>query len=299
MGVVMKRKRIFVGLGVIAALLIFFFLVLFFIAQSGGRTSRFAFGNKIAIVEVRGVITESSGIIEEIHQYQEDEGVKAIILRIDSPGGGVGPSQEIHREISKVKSKKKVVASMGSVAASGGYYIACASDRIVANPGTITGSIGVIMEFTNIEELFKKIGIKGVVIKSGEHKDIGSPFREMTPDEKKILQDAIDNVHQQFIEAVAKGRKLDREKVVQIADGRIFTGEQAKQIGLVDEMGNLQDAIDTAAKMVGIAGKPNVIYPRKKISLWNLLLDKTISTILEILNEKKFELNYRLLSPTG
>ena len=298
MGVVMKRKRIFVGLGVIAALLIFFFLVLFFIAQSGGRTSRFAFGNKIAIVEVRGAITESSGIIEEIHQYQEDEGVKAIILRIDSPGGGVGPSQEIHREISKVKSKKKVVASMGSVAASGGYYIACASDRIVANPGTITGSIGVIMEFTNIEELFKKIGIKGVVIKSGEHKDIGSPFREMTPDEKKILQDAIDNVHQQFIEAVAKGRKLDREKVVQIADGRIFTGEQAKQIGLVDEMGNLQDAIDTAAKMVGIAGKPNVIYPRKKISLWNLLLDKTISTILEILNEKKFELNYRLLSPT-
>ena len=299
MGVVMKRKRIFVGLGVIAALLIFFFLVLFFIAQSGGRTSRFAFGNKIAIVEVRGVITESSGIIEEIHQYQEDEGVKAIILRIDSPGGGVGPSQEIHREISKVKSKKKVVASMGSVAASGGYYIACASDRIVANPGTITGSIGVIMEFTNIEELFKKIGIKGVVIKSGEHKDIGSPFREMTPDEKKILQDAIDNVHQQFIEAVAKGRKLDREKVVQIADGRIFTGEQAKQIGLVDEMGNLQDAIDTAAKMVGIAGKPNVIYPRKKISLWNLLLDKTISTILEILNEKRFELNYRLLFPTG
>ena len=294
----MKRKRIFVGLGVIAALLIFFFLVLFFIAQSGGRTSRFAFGNKIAIVEVRGVITESSGIIEEIHQYQEDEGVKAIILRIDSPGGGVGPSQEIHREISKVKSKKKVVASMGSVAASGGYYIACASDRIVANPGTITGSIGVIMEFTNIEELFKKIGIKGVVIKSGEHKDIGSPFREMTPDERKIVQDAIDNVHQQFIEAVANGRKMDREKVAQIADGRILTGEQAKQLGLVDEMGNLQDAIDVAAKMVGMVGKPNVIYPRRKISLWNLLLEKTVSTILEILNEKRFELNYRLLSPT-
>ena len=154
---------------------------------------------------------------------------------------------------------------MGSVAASGGYYIACASDRIVANPGTITGSIGVIMEFTNIEELFKKIGIKGVVLKSGEHKDIGSPFREMTPDEKKIVQDVIDNVHQQFIEAVAKGRKMDREKVVQIADGRILTGEQAKQLGLVDEMGNLQDAIDVAAKMVGIVGKPNVIYPKKEV----------------------------------
>ena len=188
---------------------------------------------------------------------------------------------------------------MGSVAASGGYYIACASDRIVANPGTITGSIGVLMEFTNIEELFKKIGIKGVVLKSGEHKDIGSPFREMTPDEKKIVQDVIDNVHQQFIEAVVKGRKMDREKVVQIADGRILTGEQAKQLGLVDEMGNLQDAIDVAAKMVGIAGKPNIIYPRRKVSLLNLLLENTVSTILEILNEKRFELNYRLLSPTG
>jgi protease IV len=250
-------------------------------------------------VEIKGVITESSGIIAEIRQYQEDEGVKAIVLRIDSPGGGVGPSQEIHREISKVKMTKKVVTSMGSVAASGGYYIACASDRIVANPGTITGSIGVLMEFTNIEELFKKIGIKGVVLKSGEHKDIGSPFREMTPEEKKIFQDVIDNVHQQFIEAVAKGRRLDREKVAQIADGRIFTGEQAKQLGLVDEMGNLQDTIDMVAKMVGIVGKPNVLYPKKKFSLWELLVRETASTILEILNEKGFELNYRLLSPMG
>jgi protease-4 len=295
----MKRKRILVGLGVIAALLIFFFSILFFIGRGAGKPSRFAFGNKIAVVEIKGVITESSGIIEEIRQYQEDEGVKAIVLRIDSPGGGVGPAQEIHREISKVKMKKKVVTSMGSVAASGGYYIACASDRIVANPGTITGSIGVLMEFTNIEELFKKIGIKGVVLKSGEHKDIGSPFREMTPDEKKIVQEVIDNVHQQFIQAVAEGRKLDREKVVQIADGRIFTGEQAKQLGLVDQMGNLQDAIDMVAKMVGIVGKPNVLYPKKKFSLWELLVRETASAILEILNEKGFELNYRLLSPTG
>jgi len=294
----MKRKRILVGLGVVAALLIFFFSILFFIGQGAGRTGRFTFGDKIAVVEVKGAITESSGIIEEIHQYQEDEGVKAIILRIDSPGGGVGPSQEIYREISKVKIRKKVITSMGSVAASGGYYIACASDRIVANPGTITGSIGVLMEFTNIEELFKKIGIKGVVLKSGEHKDIGSPFREMTPDEKKIVQDVIDNVHQQFIEAVAKGRKMDREKVVQIADGRILTGEQAKQLGLVDEMGNLQDAIDVAARMVGIVGKPNVIYPKKRFSLLNLFLQESVSTILKILDEKGFELNYRLLSPT-
>jgi len=295
----MNRKRILIGLGVIVALLVFFLSVLFFIGRYIGRPGRFAYGDKIAIIEIRGVITQSSGIIEEIDQYQEDEGVKAIILRIDSPGGGVGPAQEIHREILKVKSKKKVVTSMGSVAASGGYYIACASDLIIANPGTITGSIGVIMEFANIEELFKKIGIKGVVLKSGEHKDIGSPFREMTPEEKKIIQEVIDNVHQQFVQAVAKGRKMDQEKVMQIADGRILTGEQAKQIGLVDQIGNFQDAIDIVAKMVGIEGKPNILYPKRRFSLWELLVRETTSAILDTLNEKGFELNYRLFSPTG
>ena len=295
----MKRKRILIGLGVIAALLIFFISVFFFIGRYMGKPGRFAFGDKIAVVEIKGVITQSSGIIEELNQYQEDDGVKAIILRIDSPGGGVGPSQEIHREILKIKSKKKVITSMGSVAASGGYYIACASDLIIANPGTITGSIGVLMEFTNIEELFKKIGIKGVVIKSGEHKDIGSPLREMTPEEKKIVQGVIDNVHHQFVQAVAEGRKMDREKVVQIADGRILTGEQAKQIGLVDQIGNLQDAIDIVAKMVGIEGKPIILYPKRRFSLWGLLVREMASTLLDILNEKGFELNYRLVSPTG
>jgi len=295
----MKRKRILAGLGVIAVLLIFFFAVLFLTGRTFRKTAGFGFGEKIAVVEIKGVITQSSGIIEEIHQYVEDEGVKAIILRIDSPGGGVGPSQEIHREILKVRSKKKVVTSMGSVAASGGYYVACASDLIIANPGTITGSIGVLMEFTNIEELFKKIGIKGVVLKSGEHKDIGSPFREMTPEEKKIIQEVIDNVHQQFIQAVAQGRRLERAKVAEIADGRILTGEQAKQLGLVDQIGNLQDAIDTVAKMVGISGKPTVLYPKKRFSLWELLVRETASTILEIFYEKGFELNYRLLSSAG
>jgi len=295
----MKRKRILIGLGVMAALLIFFLSVLFFIGRYIGRPGRFAFGEKIAIVEIKGVITQSSGIIEEINEYQEDEGVKAIILRIDSPGGGVGPAQEIHREILKVKSKKKVITSMGSVAASGGYYIACASDLIIANPGTITGSIGVLMEFANIEELFKKIGIKGVVLKSGEHKDIGSPFREMTQEERKIVQGVIDNVHQQFIQAVAEGRKMDRAKVMQVADGRILTGEQAKQIGLVDQIGNLQDAIDIVAKMVGIEGKPNILYPKRRFSLWELLVREITSAILDTLNEKGFELNYRLFSPKG
>jgi protease-4 len=180
---------------------------------------------------------------------------------------------------------------MGSVAASGGYYIASASDRIVANPGTITGSIGVIMQFSNLEELLKKIGVKGVVLKSGEHKDIGSPFREMTPEERRIMQEVLDNVHQQFIQAVADGRKLERSKVAQIADGRILTGEQAKNLGLVDQLGNLQDTIDVAAKMVGIEGKPNVLYPKRKISIWDLLMRDMASAIVDVLTEKGYELN--------
>jgi protease-4 len=291
----MKQKRIWIGLGVIAALLIFFFSILFFIGRfSGGTPGRFAFGDKIAIVEIKGNIAQSSGIIEELQLHLEDERVKAIILRIDSPGGGVGPAQEIHREILKIKSKKKVVTSMGSVAASGGYYIACASDLIVANPGTITGSIGVVMQFSNFEELLKKIGIKGVVLKSGEHKDVGSPFREMTPEEKRIMQEVLENVHQQFIQAVAEGRKLEYSKVVQIADGRILTGEQAKNFSLVDKMGNLQDTIDITAKMVGIEGKPNVLYPKKKISIWELLMRDMASAIIDVMNEKGYELNFPL-----
>jgi protease-4 len=291
----MKRRRVLIGLGVILALLIFFFILLFLIGRySGGKTSRFSFGDKIAIVEVRGVITQSSGVIEEIQQYLADDGVKAIILRVDSPGGGVGPSQEIYREIMRIKSnsKRKVVTSMGSVAASGGYYIACASDLIVANPGTITGSIGVVMQFSNFEDLLKKIGIKGVVLKSGEHKDIGSPFREMTPEEKRIMQEVLDNVHQQFIEAVAEGRKLDRSKVAQIADGRILTGEQAKNLGLVDQLGNLQDTIDITAKLAGIVGKPNILYPKKRISIWDLLIRDMASAVVDVLNEKGYEFSF-------
>ncbi|HXX36099.1 MAG TPA: signal peptide peptidase SppA [Thermodesulfobacteriota bacterium] len=291
----MKRKRILIGLGVIAALLFFFLSILSLIGRySGARSSRLAFGDKIAIVEVKGVIAQSSGIIEELQQYLDDKDVKAIILRIDSPGGGVGPSQEIYREVLKIRPRKKVVTSMGAVAASGGYYIASASDLIVANPGTITGSIGVIMQFSNFEELLKKIGIKGVVLKSGEHKDIGSPFREMTPEEKKIMQEVLDNVHQQFIQAVADGRKLDRAKVAEIADGRILTGEQAKNLGLVDQMGNLQDTIEITAKMVGISGRPNVIYPKRKLSILELLMRDMASAIIDVLNEKGYDLGSAL-----
>jgi protease-4 len=183
----------------------------------------------------------------------------------------------------KARDVKPVVASFGGVAASGGYYVACAAEKIVANPGTITGSIGVVMQFANLEELFKKIGYKGYVLKSGTHKDIGSPFREMTSEEKELLQEVIDNVHQQFIKAVAEGRKLSIEKVSAIADGRIFAGEQAKAVGLVDELGNLEDTILIAARLGGIKGKPAVIYTRKRKSS---LLDFFTESIAQRLKEE-------------
>jgi len=292
----MKGKRILVGVAVIVGLLVFFFAVFLLMGRMMGESGRFAFGDKVAIIEIKGVIAQSSDVIEELLQYREDHGVKAIVLRIDSPGGGVGPSQEIYEEILKVRKEKKVVTSMGSVSASGGYYIACASDVIVANPGTITGSIGVLMQFSSFEELFKKIGIKGVTLKAGAYKDAGSPFREMTPEEKRLMQLVLDNVHNQFIQAVAKGRNLDPAKVTEYADGRIFTGEQAKEYGLVDKMGNLQDAIEEAARLGNISGKPNIIYPRRKRSLLDLLLREMASTLLDVLNEKGYELNY-LVSP--
>jgi len=292
----MKGKRVLVGLAVIVGLLVFFFAVFLLLGRMMGESGRFAFGDKVAIIEIKGVIAQSSDVIEELLQYREDDGVKAIVLRIDSPGGGVGPSQEIYEEILKVRKEKKVVTSMGSVSASGGYYIACASDVIVANPGTITGSIGVLMQFSSFEELLKKIGIKGVTLKAGAYKDAGSPFREMTPEEKRLMQLVLDNVHNQFIQAVAKGRNLDPAKVTEVADGRIFTGEQAKEYGLVDKMGNLQDAIEEAARLGNITGKPNVIYPRRKRSLLDLLLREMASTLLDVLNEKGYELNY-LVSP--
>ena len=229
--------------------------------------------DRIALIRIEGVILDSKETVRELKEFGESSTVKAIVLRIDSPGGGVVPSQEIHDAVKRVRNKnnKTVVASMGTVAASGGYYIASATDRIMANPGTLTGSIGVIMELTNLQGLFKKIGVENVVVKSGRYKDIGSPFRKMTPEDRRILQAVMDDVHRQFIEAVAEGRSLDISEVRPLADGRIFTGRQAKDVKLVDELGNLDDAIRLAADMVGIEGEPKVVEPGKPFSLRRLI----------------------------
>jgi protease-4 len=228
-------------------------------------------GEKVALVRIEGPIIDSKSAMDEIRDYAKDSSVKAIVLRVDSPGGAVAPSQEIYEEVKKAAAKKKVVVSMGALAASGGYYISSPASRIIANPGTLTGSIGVIMEIPNIEGLMNKVGVKTEVIKSGRHKDIASMFRGIGKEEREILQGVLDDVHDQFISAVAEGRQMLPEAVRKLADGRIFTGKQALDAGLVDELGNLDDAIKAAAKLSGIKGEPEVVSKKEKLSFIELL----------------------------
>ncbi|MBW1678722.1 MAG: signal peptide peptidase SppA [Deltaproteobacteria bacterium] len=269
-------------IGLVLALTIFFLFVVILFSLIG-RKGELSLSDKIAIVPIKGVITDSQTIIEQLHKFKKHRKVKAIVIRIDSPGGGVGPSQEIYEEIKKIRKTKRVVASIGSIGASGGYYVACAADKIVANPGAIIGSIGVIVEYANFEKLLEKIGLKRIVIKSGKYKDIMSPLRDITEDEKSLIQNVIDNIQSQFVSAVAEGRNLEKAQVEAIADGRIFTGAQAKELGLIDVLGNFHDAINIAAMMVGIKGEPELIYPEKRYSLLDYLIEKTCQKWEEIL----------------
>ncbi len=245
------------------------------------RDADFEFGEKVGIIEINGVITDAKNTIHNLKRFREDNSIKAIVIRIDSPGGAVGPSQEIYREIRKTSSSKKVVASMGAIAASGGYYIAAGTDGIIANRGTITGSIGVIMGFTNYQELLRKIGLVPVVIKSGEYKDIGSPVREMKAEEKKILKDFAKKIHRQFIMDIVEGRSMNKAEVESLADGRIFTGEESKELGLIDRIGNFEDAIEWAGRMGGIKGKISTVYAReRKFSFLKYITDSSIKNLL-------------------
>ena len=269
-------------LAILAAMGLMVFLVLVGLAAALVG-SRLPFGgDRVAVIPVEGVIMDARGVIEQLSRYRDLPGVKAVVLRVESPGGGVAPSQEIYQEILKFRrdTGKPVVASLGSVAASGGYYVAAATDRIVANPGSLTGSIGVILQIPNLGGLLQKVGIKTTVIKAGEHKDLGSMTRDLTEGERRILQEVMDDVHSQFVEAVAAGRRMDRARVEQLADGRIFSGRQALSIGLVDELGDLPDAIERAGKMVGISGRPKVIQERRsRFSLWDLVTE-SLSPVL-------------------
>jgi len=237
-----------------------------------GPEGALGFGPRVAIVEVEGLIVDGRQVLEELKRHREDPLVRAVVLRIDSPGGVVGPTQEIHAAVRKLREAgKRVVASLGAVAASGGYYVAVAADEIVANPGTLTGSIGVMMQMANLEQLMKKVGVDWVVIKSGQFKDVGNVTRPMTAEERRLLQALLDDVHAQFVDAVSAGRRLPRQEVARLADGRIFSGAQARALGLVDALGGLEDAVNRAAALAGLPLPPRVVEPRRRLNLFELL----------------------------
>jgi protease-4 len=270
----MRRHPVVLGSGLLLLVGVVFFILAYGLGLLSGPTHFFSLRPKVGIVPIVGMIGDSRDIIQQIEAFADNKLIHAVVLRIDSPGGAVAPSQEIYHAIGELKKRKKVIASMGSIAASGGYLIATAADRIIANPGSITGSISTVMHFANVEELMKKVGIRSAIVKSGKFKDIGSPVREMTQEEKALLQAIVDDIYDQFVETVANNRNLPLEKVIEIADGRIFSGRQAMTLGLIDNLGGLNDAIILAGTLSGIEGKPDTLYPKqKKSSILKYLLE--------------------------
>jgi len=275
-----KRHPVLFGLLLLLVIGAGFFLLVYSMSSVTGERASFIAKERIGVVPLKGVITDAKPVVDVLEKFSKDDSIKAIVLRIDTPGGGVGPSQEIFEKVRSVRKKKTVVASMGSMATSGGYYVACAAEKIVANPGSLTGSIGVIMHFTNMEDLFKKVGLRASVIKSGRFKDAGSPFRDMTKEERELLQALIDDVHEQFVEAVSESRGLEKGMVIEVADGRVFTGRQAQKIKLVDELGDLDHAAEVAAKLAQLEGKPELFFPREeKRTIWRFLMEEMVSVL--------------------
>ncbi|MDD5475460.1 MAG: signal peptide peptidase SppA [Syntrophales bacterium] len=279
----MRKHPILFGLLLLVAIGLLFFLAAQAILSIAGDGVSRPGRAKVAVVKVEGMITDSRDVVELLDTYEKARDVKAVVIRIDSPGGGVVPSQEIYDKILKVRNQKKVVVSMGIVAASGGYYIASAADMIVANPGTITGGIGVLMQFPQFHELMDRVGLRSTVIKSGTYKDTGSFFRDMTEDEFRVLQAVVDDIHEQFVEAVAANRPIPPDKLLEISESRIFTGRQALEEGLVDKLGGLDDAIALAASLAGIVGEPYVVYPKKRAGFLRYLISEMASGLYQVL----------------
>jgi len=243
------------------------------LSPEGGGGS--LFGARVALVELDGPIIDVDDLLRELKGHRDNPMVKAVVIRINSPGGVVAPTQELHAALTRLREAgKPVVASLGSVAASGGYYVAVAADKIYANPGTLTGSIGVIMRLANLDGLLKKVGVDFVVVKAGQLKDLGNFARAMTPEERRVLQVMLDDVHAQFIDAVAAGRKLDRAQVLAFADGRVVSGAQAKSMDMIDVLGGLEEALDGAAVLAGIPKPPRVVGPRRKLSIMDLVRNR-------------------------
>ncbi len=288
----MRKHPVAFGIFLLFLVGMVFFLLVYVLGSATEDKHSFALNNKVGVVKVEGFIGDTRDVIEQLNQFGKDDGIKAVILRIDSPGGGVASSQEIYEAVIDLKKNKKVVASMGSVAASGGYMVACAADKIVANPGTLTGSISAVMHFANAEELLKKLGLKTSVVKSGKFKDIGSPVREMTAEEKALLQELVDDIYDQFLDMVARDRNIPKEKLRKIADGRVFTGRQAHKLGLVDYLGDMGYAVTLVAEMSGIKGKPDIVYPKKKGSkFWDYVFREMFIAFDEQMRGKVEQLN--------
>lgn len=259
------------------------FLVLFFLAAVSvslvGRGSFLSAGRVVALLPLEGEITHSDEFVETVRTAAEDDSVGAVVVRVDSPGGAVAPSQEMYAALRELRRSKPVVASLGSVAASGGYYVASAADVVVASPGTLTGSIGVIMMMPDVSGLLDKLGIEARILTAGSKKDMGTPFRPLSEEERKILQGMADQVHAQFIQAVAEGRGLDLERARSVSDGRIMTGEQAQAAGLVDRLGGLEEAVAIAAERAGIEGEPRVDRraPVRRPWWWRAMFSEEVS----------------------
>jgi protease-4 len=286
----MRRHPVILGIGILLFIGITFFVLIYALGMFKGGRSSFSRHEKVGIVLIEGVISDSSGIVDQIDDFSSDDGVRAVVLRIDSPGGGVAASQEIYQAVHQLRKKKTVVTSMGSVAASGGYLIATASERIVANPGTITGSISAVMHFADIQELMKKVGVRSSVVKSGKFKDIGSPVRDMTAEERQLIQGIVDDIYDQFVRTISENRKIPLDNIIKIADGRIFSGRQALQLKLLDELGGLQDAVLIAGRLSGIEGKPEIIYAtKKKAGLLKYLVENMTSVVSGELRKRTVE----------
>lgn len=257
-----------VGVGILVLFLGTIWVLMATLSEDGLPTV----GAKVAVVEIEGIIVDGGAAVRELREHTENPSIRAVVLRVNSPGGVVAPTQEIFSAIQRArKAGKPVVATLGAVAASGGYYVAAAADRIYANPGTLTGSIGVVMQMANIEGLLKKVGVEYVVVKAGSYKDVGSFARTMSPEERKMLQALLDDVYSQFVDAVAEGRGLERGEVLAFAEGRIYSGQQALALKMVDEMGGFEDAVEAAGKLANISGRPKLVYPRKRFSFKDLL----------------------------
>lgn len=282
----MRRHPVILGIGLLSLMGLFFFAMMYGLFSFRGN-SLWESDDKIGVIPIEGIIVDAEGIIDDMQYFMDHSGIRAVVLRIDTPGGSVAPSQEIYQAVLELRKKKKVVASMGSVAASGGYLIAVAADRIVANPGTITGSISAIMHHANAEALLKKIGIRPYVVKSGKFKDIGSPVRDMTVEERSLIQGIVDDIYDQFIQIVSEHRKIPLARMAELADGRIFTGRQAKALGLIDELGGLRDAVLLAGRLSGMKDHPEPVYPAKrKPSLLMCFLERVTSVVSDNITKK-------------